>query len=88
MTTIHPDIQAQIEALTKANAELKAKLEARNNRALTWKVSEKEAASIYGLGRFPVTLYLSQARKLDKVWVEFMAWVEEQAEAGNLAEKD
>lgn len=87
MTTIHPDISAQIAALKAQNEALKAKLEARNNRALTWKVSEKGAVSIYGLGRFPVTLYLSQARKLDKVWAEFMEFVEAQAEAGKLKTK-
>ena len=78
------DEQAELEALRRQNADLKAKLEARNNRALSWKVSEKGAVSIYGMGRFPVTLYLTQIRKLDKVWADFTAWVEAEAEAGNL----
>jgi hypothetical protein len=31
---------------------------------LTFKVSEKGAISVYGLGRFPVTLYVEQWEKL------------------------
>ena len=33
-------------------------------KALTMKVSEKGALSIYGLGRFPVTLYRGQIERL------------------------
>ena len=33
-------------------------------KALTMKVSEKGALSIYGLGRFPVTLYAGQWERL------------------------
>lgn len=33
-------------------------------RALTMKVSDKGALSIYGLGRFPVTLYRGQWERL------------------------
>ena len=41
--------------------ELEALLEASNSRsALKYKVSEKGALSVYGLGRFPTTLYLEQ----------------------------
>ncbi len=32
---------------------------------LTYKVSEKGAVSIYGMGRFPVTLYVEQWERLD-----------------------
>lgn len=47
--------------------ELKAKLaaiEAANNKPLTFKVSDKGGVSVYGLGRFPVTLYYEQWVKL------------------------
>lgn len=47
--------------------ELKAKLAAleeqvktRERRAIDFKVSEKGGVSVYGLGRFPVTLYYEQ----------------------------
>ena len=32
----------------------------KNNRDLTFKVSKKGGVSVYGLGRFPVTLYYEQ----------------------------
>jgi hypothetical protein len=43
-----------------------AELEARvaKGGALRFKVSEKGAVSVYGLGRFPVTLYLEQWENL------------------------
>ena len=50
--------------------ELKARLaglEAKQQRGLTFKVSDKGGVSVYGLGRFPVTLYYEQwVRLLDK----------------------
>ena len=33
-------------------------------KAITFKVSEKQALSVYGLGRFPVTLYKGQWDRL------------------------
>lgn len=74
----------ELELLRKQNEELKAKLEARNNRALTWKVSEKGAVSVYGLGRFPVTLYPGQWPKLAKVMPEILDFIEEQIAEGNV----
>lgn len=45
--------------------QLLAKLEEANKpRALACKVSEKGAVSVYGLGRFPVTLYRTQWERL------------------------
>jgi hypothetical protein len=45
-------------------ARLRARLE--NKNKLTLKVSEKGGASLYGIGRFPLTLYKEQwARVLD-----------------------
>ena len=52
----------ELRVLTTA---LLAKLEeAQKPRSLTMKVSEKGALSVYGLGRFPVTLYRSQWERL------------------------
>jgi hypothetical protein len=50
-------------------AELKARLdelEAKQQRtgSISFKVSDKGAVSVYGLGRFPVTLYYEQWIKL------------------------
>ena len=43
---------------------LVAKLSAQPQRALTMKVSEKGGLSVYGLGRFPVTLYAQSWERL------------------------
>ena len=37
----------------------------KSNGQLTFKVSPKGAMSIYGMGRFPVTLYAAQWERLD-----------------------
>lgn len=55
-------LAAALAALQAENAALKAKGAAGNK--LTMKVSEKGALSIYGLGRFPVTLYRNQWERL------------------------
>jgi len=53
------------EELKARLAELEAKSQRGGN--LNFKVSDKGAASVYGLGRFPVTLYYEQwVRLLDK----------------------
>ncbi len=54
------DIRAELERLRAENEALKAKV----TRATSIKVSEKGAVSVYGLGRFPVTLYKEQWLKL------------------------
>jgi hypothetical protein len=43
---------------------LVAQMAAQPARKLTMKVSDKGALSVYGLGRFPVTLYRSQWERL------------------------
>jgi hypothetical protein len=48
-------------------AELEKQVEGRKRGALDYKVSEKGGVSVYGLGRFPVTLYYEQwIRLLDQ----------------------
>lgn len=55
------ELQAEIERLRAENENLK-KPAGRGQMSL--KVSEKGALSVYGLGRFPVTLYREQWEKL------------------------
>ena len=55
------ELKAEIERLKAENEALK-KPAARGT--LSMKVSEKGALSIYGMGRFPVTLYKEQWLKL------------------------
>ncbi|HEV2492297.1 MAG TPA: hypothetical protein VG204_04410 [Terriglobia bacterium] len=48
------------EELQARVAELENQLGARKSGALEFRVSEKGGVSVYGLGRFPVTLYYEQ----------------------------
>jgi len=54
------NLLAELAALKAENERLKQK----KNTAISMKVSEKGAVSVYGLGRFPVTLYQEQWMKL------------------------
>jgi hypothetical protein len=54
------DLQAELERLRLENAALKKGAAT----GISMKVSEKGAVSIYGMGRFPVTLYKEQWLKL------------------------
>jgi hypothetical protein len=57
------DMQAELERLRAENERLKSQ---RKAGSLSLRVSAKGAVSVYGLGRFPVTLYKEQwARLLD-----------------------
>lgn len=54
------------EELLARIAELEKKAEGRKKGALEFRVGEKGGVSVYGLGRFPVTLYYEQwVRLLD-----------------------
>ena len=56
------EVKAELERLRAENERLKN----RHTRGVSLKVSEKGGVSVYGLGRFPVTLYKEQwARLLD-----------------------
>jgi len=59
------DVQAELARLRAENEALKQK----RNTAVSMKVSEKGAVSLYGMGRFPVTLYKEQ-------WLRILASAE------------
>ncbi len=54
------ELKAELERLRAENAALKS----RTSGNVSLKVSEKGGVSVYGLGRFPVTLYKEQWSKL------------------------
>ena len=56
------DLKAKVERLEAENEALKKTRKTTGN--MSFKVSEKGAVSVYGLGRFPVTLYKEQWDKL------------------------
>jgi hypothetical protein len=55
------ELRAEIERLRAENENLK---KPQQRGATSLKVSEKGGLSVYGLGRFPVTLYREQWEKL------------------------
>jgi hypothetical protein len=66
----------EIQLLKAENEALKARAEARKPSVLTCKVSVKGAVSLYGLSRYPVTLYASQWQKLLQKKDEILAYIE------------
>lgn len=66
------ELQAEIQRLKDENEKLK-KPNARG--VISLKVSEKGAVSVYGLGRFPVTLYKEQWVKLLERDVEIRQFI-------------
>ena len=55
------EVRAELERLRAENEALK---QGGRGGSTSLKVSEKGAVSVYGLGRFPVTLYQEQWEKL------------------------
>ena len=67
------DLKAELARLKAENEQLKSG----RGRAVSLKVSEKGGVSVYGLGRFPVTLYKEQWTKLLSMADEIRAFIKE-----------
>ncbi len=67
------DLKSEIERLKSENERLKN----RGPRGTSLKVSEKGGVSVYGLGRFPVTLYKEQWAKLLDMADDIRAFIQE-----------
>ena len=67
------DLKAELERLRAENERLKAA----PTRGVSLKVSEKGGVSVYGLGRFPVTLYKEQWAKLLAMADEIRAFIKD-----------
>ena len=67
------DMKAELDRLRNENAALKKGA----SSSLRLKVSEKGALSVYGMGRFPVTLYKEQWLKLLGMADEIRAFIKE-----------
>jgi hypothetical protein len=76
------DLKAELERLKAENESLKAK----TTRATSIRVSEKGGVSVYGLGRFPVTLYKEQWLKLLDMTDQIRTFITENE--GKLKTKD
>ncbi|HXZ79791.1 MAG TPA: hypothetical protein VEG30_07670 [Terriglobales bacterium] len=58
------------EELKAKLAQLEKQVEGRRGGSLEFRISEKGAVSVYGLGRFPVTLYYEQ-------WIRLLGQADE-----------
>jgi hypothetical protein len=67
------DMKAELERLRAENERLKN----RQTRGVSLKVSEKGGVSVYGLGRFPVTLYKEQWTRLLDMADDIRAFIRE-----------
>ena len=67
------DLKSEVERLRAENEKLKSQ----KGRGVSLKVSEKGGVSVYGLGRFPVTLYKEQWTKLLAMADEIRAFIKE-----------
>ncbi|MFI4909901.1 MAG: hypothetical protein ACHQHL_17645 [Steroidobacterales bacterium] len=76
------DVQAELARLRAENERLKQA----GRGKLAMKVSEKGALSVYGMGRFPVTLYKEQWLRLLSMAEEIKAFIE--ANQDSLKAKD
>jgi hypothetical protein len=65
------EMKAELERLRNENAALKKGA----TTGIRMKISEKGAVSIYGMGRFPVTLYKEQWLRLLDMSAEIRAFI-------------
>ncbi|HEY8279295.1 MAG TPA: hypothetical protein VIH99_06715 [Bdellovibrionota bacterium] len=69
------DMKAELEKLRRENEELKQGR--KRGGALNLKVSQKGAVSLYGMGRFPVTLYKEQWQRVLEFADEIKKFIDE-----------
>jgi hypothetical protein len=69
-------------------AELEKHGTSRRSGELDFKVGEKGGVSVYGLGRFPVTLYYEQWIRLLDAGEKLRAFLDENKTAGKLKLKE
>lgn len=76
------NLKLELERLKEENERLKKRV----SRGVSMRVSEKGAVSVYGLGRFPVTLYKEQWIRLLDMAEEIRSFIKENA--GSLKSKE
>jgi hypothetical protein len=76
--TVQQQLDQALAIIKNQEAEkqaLVAKIQAQPVRKLSMKVSEKGGLSVYGMGRFPITLYKEQWTKLLAIAPEIQAFI-------------
>ncbi len=73
MASSEEELRKELEKLKAENEALKK----RGAKGVSMKVSEKGAVSVYGLGRFPVTLYQEQWLKLLEMGDDIRGFIRE-----------
>jgi hypothetical protein len=76
------------EELKARLAELEKQGSGRRSGNLEFRVGEKGGVSVYGLGRFPVTLYYEQWTRLLDAIPQLRAFLEENKAGGKLKLKE
>lgn len=71
------DLKNELERLRRENAALKRGAAS----GISMKVSEKGGLSVYGMGRFPITLYKEQWLKLLNMSDDIRAFIDANAKA-------
>jgi len=77
----YEELKSQLEQMQKQSGPKKS-------GAMEFRVGEKGGVSVYGLGRFPVTLYYEQWVRLLEAVPELKVFLEEQKSAGKLKLKE
>ena len=70
------NVEEELARLRAENAALKEKAKS-TPKDMYFKVSQKGAVSVYGLGRFPVTLYKEQWERLLKRASDILDFIKE-----------
>jgi hypothetical protein len=73
---VDDELKSEIERLRAENETLKRS----SSKGLSMRVSEKGALSVYGLGRFPVTLYKEQWLRLLDLTDDIKAFIKQNDE--------
>lgn len=73
---VEEDLEKEVERLRAENEALRRS----TSKGLSMRVSQKGALSVYGLGRFPVTLYKEQWLRLLDMTEEIQAFIKQNEE--------
>lgn len=80
-----PLMTAEQQRIADLEAQI-ARLKAQSQAKLRLKVSDKGALSVYGLGRFPVTLYRGQWERLAEAMPQIMQFIADNSDALSVKE--